>query len=86
MDEHVVKHLDRALGSIRCLRLSHEERANVETRLFQIGSWLEEPEPVDGLLGHLRRAHMLLQILDLPIGSDDRARIRLLLQRIGLYL
>lgn len=82
----LLHHLAHALESIRALQLSHAERVDVETLLFRIGSWLEEPEPVERLLGHLRRVLMLLQILQPPVGSDDTARIRLLLQRIGLYL
>ena len=84
--ERLLHHLAHASECIRCLGLSHEQRADVETRLFQIGSWLEEPEPVEKLIGHLRRVLMLLQISTLPIESDDIGRIRLLLKRIGLHL
>lgn len=84
--ERLLHHLAHASECIRCLRLSHEQRADVETRLFQIGSWLEEPDPVEKLIGHLRRVLMLLEISSLPVQSDEIARIRTLLQRIGLWL
>ena len=82
--ERLIRHLENALDSIRCLSLSEGERADIESRLFQIGSWLKDPEPFESVLGHLRRADMLMPLLEMS--EEEGAQIKSHLQQIDGWI